>query len=1401
MTHSPVTLPGYQLAEQLYEGSRTLVYRGTRNADGKPVVIKFLRNEYLTFSELVQFRNQYTIAKTLDLSGVVKPLALEDYHNGYALVMPDEGYVSLQDWYRETETETGGRGNGGTRKSGDTESNVRGTNVAPNKGQPIIAKFLKIGIQLADILHGLYQNGVIHKDIKPANILIHPVTKQVKLIDFSVASLLSKKTQEIQNPNILEESLSYISPEQTGRMNRGVDYRSEFYSLGVTFYELLTGEFPFQSNDAMELVHCQIAEIPPSLGNREQGIGNSGKIPQVLSDIVMKLMAKNVEEGYQSALELKYDLKWCLAQWQWQETGTSEEFEWGKRGVRDRATQLRQQNAILTDLAKHPALIQGDLPLSLQAITTAAAQTLSLERVSIWFYNPEKTHLDCQNLFELTSNQHSQGIQLTATDYPAYFEALTTELAIVVNNARTDPRTCEFTPNYLIPLGIFSLLDVPIRSRGRVVGVLCLEQVGKEREWTIEDENFARAIADLVTAALEARDRAKAQITLERRNALLQAQQEASIDGILVVNEHHQIVSFNQKFCELWEIPPELTTPDSEKERLNCVISKLAQPEEFLAKIEHLYNHPAEISRDEIRFKDGRILDRYSSPIQSQSGEYYGRIWYFRDITIQKQQEQSLRFMVEGTAFKTGSDFFNSCVRSLAQVLQVRYVLIAEMHYKGNYSKVKTLAFWSGENWGKNFEYDLKGTPCDNIYQCKLLHRYPQNVQQLFPDDPYLAMLEAESYAGVPIFDAQDNLLGLIAILDTQPMNRNLDIQDSILELFAARVGAELERMQAEAKLLKQEQFLRSIYDGTEQAIFVLDIAPDGEFRYVGFNPVAERYVGVTSSESVGKTPDEIFGTEVSKRMRQEYQKCLHSQTATFYEELVFVNGEERWMLTSLSPLKDEKGQIYRIIGTANDITARKKAEEISKEQARWSEFRATIDSILTRENSLPTMLQQCTEVIVEHFDAAFARIWLLNPAENILELKASAGLYTHLDGAHSRIPLGQFKIGLIAQEGKPHLTNTVQSDPRVGDKEWAKREGMVAFAGYPLIVEGQVLGVFAMFARHSLSDLILDELAFITGELSLGIRRKQSEEALQHSELQLRQKARDLEQTLTQLQRTQSQLIQSEKMSSLGQLVAGVAHEINNPVSFIYGNVTPATEYAEDLLLLLQSYQQEYPNPSPELVELMEEVDLDFMRQDLPKLLNSMKFGAERIREIVKSLRTFSRLDEAEVKDVDLHDNINSTLMILQNRLKATRDRAKIEIIKEYGTLPRVECYAGQLNQVFINIISNAIDALEESIVRKQESRKPATLSIRTEVLDRQWVSIQIADNGLGMSETVQQQIFDPFFTTKPVGKGTGLGMAISYQIVVERHRGKLTCQSVPGEGTTFAIAIPIKQENSSKL
>lgn len=312
---------------------------------------------------------------------------------------------------------------------------------------------------------------------------------------------------------------------------------------------------------------------------------------------------------------------------------------------------------------------------------------------------------------------------------------------------------------------------------------------------------------------------------------------------------------------------------------------------------------------------------------------------------------------------------------------------------------------------------------------------------------------------------------------------------------------------------------------------------------------------------------------------------------------------------------------------------------------------------------------------------------------------------------------------------------------------------------------------------------------------------RKQAEEALQEAEAK-DLKTRQLEQTLKELQQTQLQLVHSEKMSSLGQLVAGVAHEINNPVNFIYGNLNYVEDYVQDLMDMVSCYRQEMAVPSAKVLAKSKTIDLDYLMEDLPKIVTSMRGGVERITEIVKSLKDFSHHGGASLKFVDLHQGLESTLTILRGRLKEKARRPEIRVTRQYGDLPKVECYPGQMNQVFMNLLTNAIDALEE----KWEAQETAAernggspfipqIVVRTMLVEGDRVQLHISDNGVGIPDHVKRRMLDPFFTTKPVGKGTGLGMAISYQIVVERHHGSLNCVSTPGKGTRFLIEIPVEQ------
>jgi PAS domain S-box-containing protein len=594
------------------------------------------------------------------------------------------------------------------------------------------------------------------------------------------------------------------------------------------------------------------------------------------------------------------------------------------------------------------------------------------------------------------------------------------------------------------------------------------------------------------------------------------------------------------------------------------------------------------------------------------------------------------------------------------------------------------------------------------------------------------------------------------------------DRNEAQLAVEQAKAELEIRVEERTAELKRSQQLLQLVFDTLPQRVFW----KDRNFKFLGCNKWLLQDVGLCSLEEIiGKDDFEMPWKASAHLYRVDDIATIENNCPKInYDELLQKeDGTVIWLRTNKIPLRNEAGETIGIFGSYEDISDRKKAQAaLAESEARLRNIAATIPGAIFQlcNHHGIWSVEYISDRIIDFFGVTAGEI-MQNTDAFISRL--------HPDD------LSSFMIS-VAKAGKKRTP-------------WHYEGRLIKLDGEIRWWQGEALPRQGKDGETIFSGVIID----ISD-------RKQAEEAIRRSEAQLRQQALELEQTLKELQRTQSQLIQSEKMSSLGQLVAGVAHEINNPVNFIYGNLDHAYQYTEDLLNIVNLYQTHYPNPVEKIQDKAEAIDLDFLLKDLPNLYSSMKVGATRIREIVASLRTFSRLDEADLKKADIHEGIDSTLMILQYRLKAKQNRPEITVIKEYGNLPLIECYAGQLNQVFMNILANAIDALEESLVmsqkslvEEQEQKRNPEIRVSTQLSDRHQLVIRIVDNGSGMSEQVRQRLFDPFYTTKPVGKGTGMGLSISYQIVTERHQGILQCISSAGQGAEFVITIPVQQSEKS--
>ncbi|MDY6804702.1 MAG: AAA family ATPase [Cyanobacteriota bacterium] len=1810
-----VTLAGYQTTDLIYDGIRTLVYRGIKQDGGQAAILKKPRQQYPTFNEILQLRHQYALTKNLHIPGIVKPIALKKYGNSYVLVMEDVGGVSLSQYLAN-----------------------RSLNFFS------LEEFFPVAIAITKILFKLYQNRVIHKDIKPSNILINPETKEIFLIDFSIAGLLPRETQYLKNPNLLEGTLPYISPEQTGRMNRGIDYRSDFYSLGVTFYQLLAGQLPFASGDAMELVHCHIAKqpTPPDAVKPE--------IPEMVSAIIMKLMAKTAEERYQSATGLERDLTECWQQWQ--NSGKIDRFELGLRDRSDRFTIPEKlygretevqtlldafervaagraemmlvagfsgigKTAAVSEIDK-PIVRQrgyfirgkfdqfaGDIPFSAfaQCLEDLMEQLLgeSEERLQKW-----KRQIlaalgeQCQVIIELVPaleqivGTQPAVAQLSGAEAGNRFNRLFGKFIRVFTTAEhplviflddlqwADSASLKLIQllmgqsetGYLFLVGAYRDNEVypghplmltlgEIGKTEATVNTITLEPLSLETidEIIADTLNCSPEVALPLTKLVYQKTKGNPFFTNQFLKSLHEDgwiqfdfhsdRWECDLSGVVALSLTEDVVEFmasrlqklpvstrevlklaacignqfdldtlavvyqkspGETAADLWlglqegsilpqsqvykfyrdravvEDGPELKEPirvgyrflhdrvqqgayllipEDRKRQTHLSIGQLLlkntpeeRREDKIFDLVNQLNYGVELISDRYQREELASLNLMAGRKAKASTAYEAAVRYFSsgidllgENSWSDRYETTLALHLELAA----AEFLNlnfSRSQSLCDVVmsEAKTVIHRVPAYETKMqsyiaqnqmlkaldtarSILKILGVELPESAGKFRNFLERWRTKWN-----LMGKTPKDLAVL-PEmtDPYkVAAMRILVAATAPAYIAQPTLLPVMSytMVNLSVKYGNCSSSAYAYSFYTAILCAEMEDFEGayevgklalsvlerfDAKELKakvyqqvyafaihwkehQNNMLQGLLEGIQSGLETGDIEYASYCAthycnvpfYVGENL---EYVGYKHAEYIalmgkikqdfafklikiwqqfcwnlrGLAPDSrrldgdafsmeedwrriletnnevsIFSVYLTQGILSylfgEYKAALESfegtrkyeksgpgqiqvpvykfyacltllalypeankQTQKEYLARVESNQKQMRVWVKLGPMNYQhkydlvEAEKARVLGNndrawelydrsiasakengfvheealANELAAKfylslNKAEfariylnnardcyrnwgakaKVEDLEKRYSpelvqptkaiqdatlsspgakgeeattlsftfsstrtetvlDFSAVLKAsqIVGRELELEKLLENLMKIIIENAGAQWGYLMLPSQEEGEvtvdgLRIEAARNIENNSIIVLQSLPLGnrlpQSVIERVIRTKKAIVCDDARRELVNYSDRYLQQQQPKSLLCLPLSERGRIVALVYLennLATGAFTSDRLEVLQMLSAQAAISIENARLysslEEKVRRRTRQLEENNLRLSETLQELKTTQAQLIQTEKMSSLGRMVAGVAHEINNPTSFIQGNINPVREYFEDLMKLIESYEGECPEPSRELQEIIEETDTEYLAEDLEKILASMKNGCDRIRTIVKGLRTFSRLDESKMKFTDLQVDIESTIMLVEHRLRNSQLSLPIEVIKEYGNLPKVSCYVSQVNQVFFHILNNAIDAINSKA--EYLPSDPPTLKIIAESLEDQMVKITISDNGEGMGEETRVKIFDPFFTTKPVGKGTGLGLSTSYQIIVGQHGGSLTCSSQLGKGTEFVITLPV--------
>ncbi|BAY30577.1 multi-sensor signal transduction multi-kinase [Nostoc carneum NIES-2107] len=1751
-----VAIAGYSITKPIYAGTRTLVYQANRNIDQMPVVIKLMRNEYPSFKEIVQFRNQYTITKNLDLPGIVKLYSLEAYRNGYALIMEDMGGISLKDWI--------------IQKQGD-----------------IINDFLNFAIQIATHLEAIHRHRIIHKDIKPSNILINPQTHQIKLIDFTVASLLPKQIAQLQISNILEGTLAYISPEQTGRMNRGIDYRSDFYALGVTFYELLTGRLPFSSTETMELVHSHIAKIAPDVHTINPSI------PLAIAEIVAKLMAKNAEDRYQSAAGIKYDLEICL--FQYQATKNIVEFALGSRDISEHflipeklygrtsevetllkafdrvstgATEMLLvagcsgigKTAVINELQKPIVRQRGyfikgkydqfqqDIPFLafVQAFQNLISQILSESdaQIKVWRSKilsavgdngqviidviPELENIIgkqssvtelsgnfAQNRFNLLFQKFTQVFTTQAHPLVIFLDDLQWAdlaslklLELLMNDVGSLLVIGSYRDHEVSPAHPLMLTVQEIKKIGSIVNIITLNNLSKNdinylvADTLSCDEIVAQPLTELIYQKTQGNPFFTTQflkylyeenlITFDRDARYWQCD-IAQVKAVAIIDDVVEFMSLQlQKLpaatqdllklaacigaqfdlntlaiasarspaataADLWKaLQDGFLLPTSEIYKFftdadDLPTSVAANPTyKFLHDRVHeaAYSLIPDERKQSTHLRIGQLLLQ-NIPTSEQEARIFDIVNHLNrgieviSTTAQRQELILLNFLAgkkarTATAYGVAVNYF-AIAKSLlpANHWQRQYHLSLDIYhaaaevaylsgdipqmeilidaifqnaeslldtitaykirlnsYTANHQPTKSVAMGLEALKHLGVKFPQKPTKLHIILallpiKLALMRKSPQDLLALPPMQNPTALAKMSLLSSIltasymcepnlhpliilqqlelslrygnsafvaPAYAAYGFILCMMGDIETGYQFGELGLRltetglgkqfrTEVLFIFsnmiriwkdplAATLETSLQGYQTGLETGKLEYaaynaagYCAALLHSGEQLDVVLpefakysqSLQQLHQDKALTYHLIAQQLVLNLMGKSadpcclVGEVYDEIamqqkyIAAQAANSLSRLYTLKTWLGVLFGQEQQAVENAREaeKWIAGSQGTLVTSLFCFYQSLAelsiyvTASKSTQSQILRKVAKNLKRlkkWADYApitylhkwclvtAEKHRVLGKMSAAMEMYDRAIalakenqflheEAIACELAAKFYLNWGKAKVAQVYMIDAYYaysrwGAVAKVDDLEKRYPQllqsirQQLERSLQqlqqAQEELLHSSQALQSTQNRLQKLAENAPGMIyqfrlavdGSASFSYVSSGcyELFGLhpeeitdtdvlFAMLypaERQNIKQSIIDSAANLTpwqwegrflvagkekwtqgasrpelqadgaiiwdGVLIDISANKFAEAALRQSEIQLRQKAEDLEKALYELQQTQTQLMQSEKMSALGNLVAGVAHEINNPIGFLSGNIDYALDYIKDLFGLIDLYQQEYSNPSTAIERQIKAIDLNYIRKDLPKMLASMQEAVNRICDISNSLRTFSRADSDRPIAFNIHDGIDSTILILKHRLKASKSRPAIAVIKNYGEIPQIKCYPGQLNQVFMNLLANAIDALEETnIGRSFEDIQahPNYITITTSLSENsQQVIISIQDNGQGMTAEIKQKIFTQLITTKPVGKGTGLGLAIAHQIIVEKHGGTININSAQGQGAEFIITLPISQD-----